>query len=281
MLPWERRAVMPDDLDQRDAGLAVGRRDVVFEEVGHGGGVLPAPRAGEAEAAPPSTPVYCQTLPTPLRLPTYIVSRNTVWPTVSEPRWRCSTAWAARRSRSARSVTRPPRPRPAPRRPPAASPAGSARRRPARCRRWRADPPAAEPRFGQLPGDRARPLGRMLHRVGDDLVPQRRADAGLTRAGCVPAGRGLGTTPPPRTACTDPSARTAATASSPTGGPPPPWSPRHARPGPARACAAVPGCASEPWAPRLRQLADRRNETGHGSAHAAGGAPSVGADLGQ
>ena len=41
-----------DDLDQRDAGLAVGRRDVVFEEVGHGGGVLlPGPGAGEAEAA--------------------------------------------------------------------------------------------------------------------------------------------------------------------------------------------------------------------------------------
>ena len=69
---------------------------------------FPARARAKPKLHAPSTPVYCQTLPTPLRLPTYIVSRNTVSPTASEPRWRCSTAWAARRSRSARSVTGPP-----------------------------------------------------------------------------------------------------------------------------------------------------------------------------
>jgi hypothetical protein len=82
----------------------------MFGEIGHRlRGLLSGPGAGEAEAA---RAVHTGVLPdfadTFEVADMYMVSRNTASPTVSEPRWRCSTAWAARRSRSARSVTGPP-----------------------------------------------------------------------------------------------------------------------------------------------------------------------------
>ena len=68
----------------------------MFGEIAHRlRGLLTGPAASEAEAARAVHTGVLPDLPTPLRLPMYMASRNTASPTVSEPRWRCSMAWVA------------------------------------------------------------------------------------------------------------------------------------------------------------------------------------------
>ena len=76
------------------------------------GALEPLDEGVRARAKPklqaPSTIVYCQTVPTPLSLPTYIVSAHSSAPTVSEPMCMIFGRSIARIARRARSVSGPP-----------------------------------------------------------------------------------------------------------------------------------------------------------------------------
>src|SRR6266540_5459138 len=107
-LALELRPAVDHHLLQSDPGLGVGREDVVLQELGGGAGtLLPRPDVAKPKEQAPSTAEYCQTFPTPLRLPTYMVSRNTCSPSTSEPMWRWVTS-RDRSSRRTRSVIGPP-----------------------------------------------------------------------------------------------------------------------------------------------------------------------------
>ncbi len=101
-VPAELEAAVGVDRADRDAGVAVPGRTWLSRIAAIRAAVLrPERTPAKPKLQAPSTIEYCQTVPTPLSLPMYIVSAKSSAPTVFEPICRTRARSRARMSRRA------------------------------------------------------------------------------------------------------------------------------------------------------------------------------------